>query len=342
MMDYIDRKYISSVANTLERFKVNNEQPYTANFRCPYCGDSQKSKTRARAYLYERNAKIFYKCHNCHMSTNLNGFLKDNYPAVYKEYIFEVFKDQNNEKEQQEYVPDMSKFPKRRADIYLKGLKKISSLPLCHPARMYVRDRKIPPSQHYRLYWVDEFKHWVNTLIPEKFSEDSLTREEGRLVIPFIDANGYVFGATGRSLEPKAKVRYITIMLDERENKFFGLDVVDFKRKIYFVEGPIDSLFLNNSVAFAGSYGKVDNITDKSNAVIILDNEPRNKEIVQIIERYINDSYTVCIWPDQLEQKDINDMILSGFTEKQITDMINDNLYSGVMAKLRLTQWRKI
>ena len=47
-------------------------------------------------------------------------------------------------------------------------------------------------------------------------------------------------------------MRYITIMLDEDSPKVFGLDRVNETEPIYIVEGPFDSLFLDNSIAMAG------------------------------------------------------------------------------------------
>jgi len=47
------------------------------------------------------------------------------------------------------------------------------------------------------------------------------------------------------------------------------------------------------------------------------------------------------LWPDDIKEKDINDMILSGKTKDQIQTTIKNNTYQGNMAKIRMTTWRK-
>ena len=50
MSGYIDLNYIRKIQPRLQQFKKKRD--YLFNFRCPVCGDSKKSKTKARAYLY--------------------------------------------------------------------------------------------------------------------------------------------------------------------------------------------------------------------------------------------------------------------------------------------------
>ena len=103
-----------------------------------------------------------------------------------------------------------------------------------------------------------------------------------RMVIPFRDSNGDIFAYQGRAFG-KEKPKYITIILDESVPKIFGLDRVDTSRDIFVMEGPIDSLFIENSIAVAQSDLRVPQYKDKP--VLVPDNEPRNKEIVKQIER---------------------------------------------------------
>ena len=63
MSNYVDLKYINILSVRLEQFKQKGKNLF--NFRYPYCGDSQKDKTKARGYLYAVKNDMFYKCHNC-------------------------------------------------------------------------------------------------------------------------------------------------------------------------------------------------------------------------------------------------------------------------------------
>ena len=76
-----------------------------------------------------------------------------------------------------------------------------------------------------------------------------------------------------------------------------------------------------------------------SDLVFVYDNEPRNKEIVRRISDTIERGERVVIWPSNITQKDLNDMVLGGHNVQQIIDK---NTYQGLQAKLQFTTWKKI
>lgn len=341
---WLDQKYASLIGTNLEQFKVVKTKPYIARFRCPICGDSQANKFKTRGYFYEHSGHINIKCHNCSYSSSLSKFIKNFNPMLYTEYKLELLKEGGVQKEDVAFVSDITKFASRRIDHFdpFKELKKISQLKHTHPAKLYIQERKIPSSAHFRMYYSPTYYHWVNTILPEKFSDKALALDEPRIVFPFIDAKGYVFGFTGRSVSKVSNVRYSTIILDDTKEKIFGLDTIDKTKKVYVVEGPIDSLFLSNCVAMAGSDISLNNVAEKDRIVVIYDNEPRNKEIVKKIARNIDLGYSVCIWPDFIEQKDINDMVLKqDLNGPAIQSIIDHNTFNGLAAKMRLQQWSK-
>lgn len=347
-MLWLDTKYINLLSFRLRNFKRKGNDQW--NFSCPFCGDSKTNKYKARGYIFERKGKLRFFCHNCSIpGIDVPKLVKHLDPAMYDEYIKEKIMADPEKKAKsdlQEFV-DKMKPPVFVSSSPLKHLKKISLFKPTSAVKMWVDGRKIPPEAHYRLFFCKEFKHWVNAYcVPGKFEEESLTRDEPRLIIPFLDEQGNMFGFQGRSFRKNSKLRYITIMMDDTKPKMFGLDKVDVTvPHIYVVEGPIDSLFLPNCVASAGSdlttslHRIVD---DKSKFIVIYDNEPRNKEIVKKIEKAIQQGYNVCIWPDSMEYKDINDMVLGGYDPKQIVDIINENVYSGLKATLRFSEWKKV
>jgi hypothetical protein len=127
-------------------------------------------------------------------------------------------------------------------------------------------------------------------------------------------------------------------MLDDDAPKIYGLDEIDKSKTVYITEGPFDSTFIHNSIALCGADGDVSKwgIND---CVWIYDNEPRNSEILSRISRVIESGQKIVIWPSTVNQKDINDMILSGLN---VQSMIELNTYSGLEAKLKFTTWKKI
>lgn len=346
-MLYIDSKYVGLVSARLPLFKRRND---TYNFRCPLCGDSQTNKNKTRGYLYRKGDGLLYYCHNCHVSVSFGNFLKAIDPEVYKQYVQEKFieKNSNTNVAIADKPPDITSFAKPVfiTNTPLKSLKKISQLAWDHPAKKYINSRMIPTRFHSKLFYAPKFKKWVNSIIPDKFDVDKLDDDEPRLIIPMIDKNHDVIGVQGRSFR-KDGIRYITIIFNDQLPKVFGLDDVDFTQTTYVTEGPIDSMFIPNAIAMAGSDGinVIDSIVaeHRDNIVFVYDNEPRNKEICKIIEKAIDRGFKVAFWPDHVVSKDINDMVLKeNLKPVDIKLIIDNNTYSGLQAKLKLTTWRKL
>jgi len=338
MVDYVELKYANLLSGRLQRFKIKSTNPYKINFRCPICNDSQKSKIKARAWLIEDRTKggFYFNCFNCHAPIGkLGNFLKQVDHMLYNEYVTEKYINKSKSETTTQQPTPVFKKPVFSTDI-LKNVKKVSQLKYDHPVKKYIEQRKIPTDQHWKLYYTPKFNAWVNSIIPNKF--DPKIPDEPRLIIPFRDNEGNVYGVSARGFNPKG-LRYITIMFDETKPKIFGLDTVDFTKRYYIVEGAIDSLFVENSIAMAGADGNTSNLSNIENAVFVFDNEKRNKEIHKQIEKLIRAGNSICIWPSNIEQKDINDMILNGI--QNVKDIIDKNTYKGLEASLKFMSWRK-
>ena len=330
-MSYIDSKYLNIIGPQLLKFKKKGD--FLWNFRCPYCGDSQKSRSKARGFVYRKKNDLFYKCHNCGIGTTLGKLIEYIDSKVHKDYIMERYRkgvETNNPKP--EFKFDVPIFRKKGI---LKSLKSISDLSTDHPARKIVEKRLIPLESFSDLYLCESFYKFTNSLVPNKFP--SLDGDHPRLLIPFRDEKGEIFAYQGRAFG-KEQPKYITIKLDNDATKIFGLDRIDNSKQVYAVEGPLDSLFLDNCVAVGGA----DLAKLKNDVIIIFDNEPRNREICKQMDSCIRFYKKIVIWPDSMKHKDINDMIMAGYTKKQIQEIINDNTFSGAAAQLRFAEWKKI
>ena len=341
-MNYIDLKYIGALAPRLSMFTKKDTDIW--NMRCILCGDSRKSKTKARGYILGKGGSYLYTCHNCNVSMPFSRFLEQVDPAAYQDYIRERYMESRSTERIIEPPPDISKFitPKFIKYTALAELRKISQLPLEHPARRYVVNRNIPSRYHSKLFYAPKFKAWTNKLKPDKF--DLTKKDEPRLIIPFIDRGGNLFGYQGRSFF-NTDPRYITIILNDEVPKVYGLESVNLSEQVYITEGPIDSMFLRNSLAMAGSHldkTAVQIGLKPERTTIVYDNEPRNKYIVEAIEKAISLGYSVCIWPSDMVHKDINDMINAGFISEQIQQLIDRHTYKDLLAKMMVTQWKKI
>ena len=330
----IDNYYANLVSARLERFKQVRNGVYT--FRCPYCGDSQKHKNKTRGYFFTKKSGLVFKCHNCGVGRSFGTFLKENANDLHDEYVMERYKAGLTGKGRNVANPkfDFEKpvFKTTANDTELQSIEQLNNE---HPAREYLLGRKIPEEYFSNLFYTDEFCTWVNT---QKPTFKDVKKDHPRIIIPFIDTDGTWFGFQGRSLDVHDKLRYITIMLDESKTKIFGLNRVDFNKTIYITEGPFDSLYIDNAIAMAGADVDWELLHDKE-VVFVFDNERRNKEIIKRIEKVIDKGYEVVIWPDNLREKDLNDMFIAGH---DVQSLVEFNTYSGLQAQIKLSEWKKV
>ena len=333
MSSYIDLKFINDLSGRLSQFKKKTD--YLFNFRCPHCGDSQKSKTKARAYLYRVKNDMFFKCHNCGQGQNLANFIKFIDPKLYEQYLLERYKKSAPATPKPKFDFKPTKFTNQTP---IDDLKSIKDLPEDHPARLYCVNRKIPEKYFDKLFLSDKFMTLVNEVKPNTYK---ITKDHPRLIIPFYDTTGKVFAFQGRAFG-KEQPKYLTIKLDENKQKVYGLDKVNFQQPIYITEGPIDSLFIDNCLAAGGADLFLKNKIPNENITYIFDNEPRNKEIVKRMYKVIEQDFNVVIWPEDLQLKDVNDMIMSGLTKLELQDIISNNTYSKLSALTKLNYWKKI
>ena len=328
-MDYVDVKYINQISSRLQKFKKVKNNLY--NFRCPICGDSQKQKNKARGYLYQVKNNTNYKCHNCGISISFSNFLKDLDGPLHKAYSFEKFKEGHTGKnfvvpEPEDVFKVLDKKP-----VFKKKMIDLPSAFQVQKSKIYLHKRAIFDGE---FYYAENFKEFVNTLVPDTF-EDTKYGEE-RIVIPLIYEKRLI-GFQGRALGSNP-IKYLTIMLEDDAPKIYGLDKIDHSRPLYVVEGPFDSTFLENSIAMCGSDAGGGSF-DRSDSVWVFDNEPRNREIVSRIQGCIDRGEKVVIWPTNLAEKDLNDMVLAGHDVKKL---VESNTYHGLEAKLKFTTWKRI
>lgn len=341
MTAWLSKKYIGLISPRLRNFKRVNDKTY--NCSCNLCGDSVKNKHKARGYFIQgKEGNYTYYCHNCGASMGLEKFIEQLDPSLYKEYVFEKLKEKGEAPKERKAQSDVEMFAmKMKKPTFIKTtalntLKKISQLPYNHPAKVYVQKRQIPNRYHAKLFYAPKFKKFVNSVVPGKFeSEDN---DEPRLIIPFLNEDKQLFGFQGRSFKAKTNLRYITVMIDESMSKVFNLDEVDQSKPHYILEGPIDSMFVPNSIAMAGSDIDFNYVHDKS--IFVYDNEPRSPETCKKIEKIIDKGYQVVIFPSELEAKDINDMIL-GDKNLDIVKLLRDNTYRHLEAKMIFTYWKR-
>ena len=108
------------------------------------------------------------------------------------------------------------------------------------------------------------------------------------------------FAYQGRAFG-KEQPKYITIKFDKTKQKIYGLDRIDLNKPVMITEGPIDSLFLDNAIALAGSDADGGINIQHQQCTMIYDNEPRNEHIVSRMIKAVDKNFNLVVWPKTLE-----------------------------------------
>lgn len=334
-MLWIDHKYVGLISIRLPKFKRKSDKLY--NFRCVFCGDSQKDKNKTRGYLYVHKDHISYKCHNCNISTSLFKTLDHLDPSVAKAYKLETFSNtQNPTPSTNERKVEVQSAPIKNTLLIDLGLIPLSVLAEHYRVIEYVKSRKIPRSRWGDLYYARDMR------VLEKLNsnyENRLISEE-RLVIPFRDRDGNITGVSGRALGNN-NLRYVTVRVTN-DPMVYGLNRIDMSRNVYVVEGPIDSMFVDNAIAAGGSdFQRAVNMIPKEKAILVFDNQPRNSDVVKIMEKMISYDYKMVIWPKNWLYKDINEAIVDGITHESLMQTLYTNTHNNLALKLAMREWNK-
>lgn len=342
MSSWVDNEFAYRAFSHLPRFKqVTNGHRFKLNFRCPICGDSQKDQFKARGWAYEQpTGGIVVHCYNCDAHLGLAKYLRENEPDLYREYILEVRKEQGQSRsapKKEVKLPPVEKKFIQKLD-YCERLDRLSP---AHPICKYVAGRKIPKDKWNRLWFTTQWPALVNSVNEGTYSHE---KNEPRLVIPIFNEKGKIESFQGRALSKDAPQKYMTIKAHELATKIYGQDTVDPNKLVFVMEGPLDSLFINNAIAITGGSIELSMVPYEGNRAWIMDHEPRHPDTIKRMKKLIDAGERVVFWDKSpWSSKDVNDMIMKeGATPEQIMDYINNNIESGLMAKMRFTRYAKI
>jgi len=339
----VESKYVRLISSRLRNFKQKSTNLW--NFSCPFCGDSQKNKTKARGYVFAKGNNLFYRCHNCGVSTNVANLIKHVDGALHKEFVLEKYKSgETNNAFNANTVLNISppKFDRVEKSKIFEHAEWLDKLPSEHFCIEYATKRQFLSIMRNKLLFTQHYKQFCDALVPNHGKQ---IVDDARLVIPFYNEYNELIAVSGRALETNDKtLRYVTIRTIESDKKLiYGMDRVDLNQPVKIVEGPIDSLFLSNCIASGdANLALVADEISAAEKVLIFDNEPRNKEIVKMMQNAIKLHHNVVIWPSSIKGKDINEIILSGKPVDEIEKIISSNTFRDIEAQLKFNMWKKI
>lgn len=324
----LDQKYILFLSNRLKNFRDKGNNLFEFTHSC-----ERPDSNRRRGYFYKKGNGYNFFCHNCSKSSKFFNFLREEDKWLYEQYHTELFVQDNQLNAFKTPEKKIEKIEEKTFEI--EGLIPATESSI---ACKLIKERKIPEERHSELFFVEDFYKWASSFY-EAFGE--LKTKEQRLIIPYIDKDEKIFGFTCRSFT-RSKLKYIELKLDDRE-MIYGLNHINFSKRILCVEGPIDSMFLDNCVAVGGATYKGEFISKhKSNITIVPDNDwKRNKQVCNQILKLANEGYSIATFPDNMNFKDINAAIVEGYNSKELKEILINNTKTGPELILDITFRRK-
>jgi hypothetical protein len=263
-------------------------------------------------------------------------FLQTYMPDIYKDYVFYLYKDREEKPTIDQIKQQLEEKKTQKLYIEEVALRSLtdsfSQMDKTHPARRMIEKRQIPLN---KIRFCKNFYDLTKTLLKE---DTFKSYKEPCIIIPFFKKNKQIEIFQARFFNPKITPKYLTVKFNPDAQKIYNADYIDPEKTVWILEGPIDSMFVENSVAMAGADIKL----DYKDQVWVYDNERNNEEINKKVLTKIEKNSKVVIYKVSDKFKDINDGIMKGmFEKKDIISMLRERTFSGLKAKLEFTKFKR-
>lgn len=329
-MDLLVDTLLLQIKHKLRNFKRIRD---IYNFSCPFCGDSKKNKLKARAYIYPFSPGEYnFHCKNCGKGSSVKNFLKEISPESYHSLLIHSFiSPQQHELVTQRDKVESVILPKELIPYYNIELSK-----------RFIAARKIPEQRLIDVYYIEDLNELINNYTYLGYSP--LKYESPRLVFVIRNEDREIIGYVTRAIYKKDPMRYYNISIT-KEPLLYGINRLDNTKPIWIVEGIIDSLFLENSIAScSSSFQPAVDFCNRKNYkqyTLVYDNEPYNQQICNNIKHSIESGHEVVIYNQfPFKGKDINEMILkNGIGGKEVQAELSRHAFQGIRAQLEYFYW---
>lgn len=302
------------------------EMPGRLTIACPYCGDSFNDTYKKRGNLYWTTLQ--YHCFNCSVHTDVYGLLKDHNIG---------FKDKMDSINVIEYIKH-HKVETNNVETLQYGIfKKILDLaPERTELKKEMKFVEIEPGDYPWFYL-------KNRLLHNKTRNFLYSPSDKRLVVLNIAPGDKIIGYQTRSLVKKKNSRYLTYDIEKiyeemgREitstpeemmgmkklSTLFGIMLVNFQEDVTVFEGPIDAMFMQNTLGLASVGRSTDELDEIPTVRYMFDNDDPGK--MSMLKK-LKKGKRVFMWTKFLKEtnmniyknkiKDLNDLVMSSWENK--------------------------
>ncbi len=329
MISSINKKYfLTAVSGT----RIGKQTDMDIAVRCPICGDSSKNERTTRLHLYHKNGKDSIKCFNgsCVLgdgTQSTQSFLYNHFPKLYDNYKREAFLDRMDN------FQNTDAFAEIKNEIIEK--QEASSKPLIHNLFNYFND--IIEHEEALEYLLKRGFNYYNLPYNWYFGTQDLKIGEtlykitNSIIIPLYYKDE-MYGFYSRNIHNKTFYTY-----NPEQNiglKIWNWFNINKEKECYIFEGIFDALASSNEniIALMGAKIPMERLNELNKPIFVLDNDRTG--ILNSIE-YCKQGYSVYVQPNEYKEKDMNELMLN-HPNLDIKKLINDNIYSGISAEVRL------
>lgn len=281
---------------------------YTTFYTCPVCNDGQSHGLKHRFNWVHNGSESFVNCFNCGYSLPFSLFLKDQDESVYKEFIaelksngsyFEYKKDEDEDELVTSPVVISDEFKEAKTSKQIVA---------------YLKSRKL--EKHIDKFFVNDFNE---------------------LVIPLRNRNNKIYAYQTRNI--KEKDFKIFLSKSNRKFKAWNFYNVDLEKPVYIFEGIEDCLSIGqeNVIATLGKTIPEFLLKQIKYPIFCYDNDADG--FVAMLKassksfEYKNHP-TIVYYTENFKHKDTNEYLKQGLSEKEVFDLLNERLMSGIKLKV--------
>lgn len=295
--------------------KVHNEQPKQMikemsgriTMACPYCGDSSTDLTKKRGNLYWDTLQ--YHCFNCGVHSNTYQLLKDHHIK---------FKNTEDSIKVIDYIQE-HKMETNRVEVLEHDVFKLTHdlSPTRTELKQWFGFKEIEPGDPAFFYLRGRMLH-------TKLNRFLYSPKDRRIVVLNIAPQDKIIGFQTRSLVKRKNSRYLTYDLEKiyeeagkelkltedelisikKVSTLFGVMMVDFQREVTMFEGPIDAMFISNSIGLATAGRSTEEFDEIPTIKYMFDNDSTGKK--KMMEK-LKRGKKIFIWEKFLKDTGVED-----------------------------------
>jgi len=108
------------------------------------------------------------------------------------------------------------------------------------------------------------------------------------------------------------------------------------------MEGQFDAMLIPNAIAPGGTdMQRALSYIPGDKAVLVFDNQPRNKQVVDQVQKMATRKIPMVVWPSNWKYKDINESVVDGVDPSEVVALLNTCTHQGLALNLALRDWKK-